>query len=73
MFQNRIKMNIIFWRKVSNYSIIVGTILLIVKIFFLKYLDGIIHIWQILTAIALFGFFLSQLMKLILKAKNNER
>ncbi len=62
-----------FWIKVSNYSIIVCGIVLIVKMFFRKYLENVIIPILFLGGIALLTFFISELMKFIIKEKRNEQ
>lgn len=61
-----------FWIKTSNYSIIVCAIVLISKIFFRKYIESIINYVLLIGAIALFMFFLSELVQ-YLRKRNEER
>lgn len=62
-----------FWKRVSNYSIIVCGIVLIVKMFFRKYVEDII--WPILFigALALLICLFSEIMKFIIKRKKMNR
>ena len=65
-------MNYNFWKKISNYSIFLCGIVLITKMFFKKYIENIIVPILVVGGISLLIFFISELMKFILKQKNND-
>jgi len=60
-----------FWTKISNYSILIGGIVLILKMFFRKYLENIIFPILCVGGVALIIFLLAELMKFILKKDTN--
>jgi len=59
-----------FWTTTSNYSVIVCSIALIVKLFFRQYLEDIIVPILLIGVIAFVIFAISELMKFILKRKS---
>jgi hypothetical protein len=59
-----------FWKKASNYSIAVCGIVLIAKMFFIKYLEKSNVPIFFIAGVALFVFIFSELMKFILKRKS---
>ena len=61
-----------FWKTVSNYSIVVCGIVLILKMFFREYIEGFIWPVLYLGGIALVIFVFSELMKFLIKRKNND-
>lgn len=61
-----------FWRKSSNYSLVVCSIVLIAKMFFRKYLDPIILPIFLIGGFALLVFFISELMKFILNRMKHD-
>jgi hypothetical protein len=59
-----------FWRKVSNYSILISGIALISKMFFRKYIEDII--WPVLL-VGIIAFFVFALAELLLYLNKREK
>lgn len=61
-----------FWRRLSNISGYGGGIMVIIHIFFIKYLEGYIKIILVLEAIIVVVFLSSELMKYLIRRKFNK-
>lgn len=61
--------NYIFWKKISNYSTFVCGIVLIIKMFFRKYVESIIVPILFVGGIALIILVVSEVMKFRIKRK----
>jgi hypothetical protein len=61
-----------FWMKISNYSIIVCGVILVIKMFFKKYLEPYSIQMFFVSGISLTVFLISELMKFIFQKKNYE-
>jgi hypothetical protein len=59
-----------FWRKVSNYSILISGIALILKMYFRKYIEDII--WPVLL-VGIIAFFVFALAELLLYLNKREK
>jgi hypothetical protein len=60
------------WMKISNYSIIVCGVILVIKMFFKKCLEPYSIQMFFISGISLSVFLISELMKFIFKKKNYE-
>ena len=60
------------WDKTSNYSIVICGCALIIKIFFRKYVEGIVLPILFIGVLAFIMFLVSNLMKYIIKKNHNE-
>ncbi len=58
---------ILFWKRVSDVSIAICLIMIIVKMFFRSYIPNFSIVFLIIGGVALLTFLLSEVMKIILK------
>lgn len=70
--QNNNMMNYNFWKKTSTYSTVICGLLLIVLMFFKKYVETFIFPFLTIGVIVLLISIIAELMKFILRRKGNE-
>ncbi len=63
--------NIKFWKSVTNYTVLIGGVLLVAKMFFYEYIEKHIMPFLVVGIIAVLLFLVSELMKVILKNNKN--
>ncbi len=62
---------LIIWQRISNYSTVVCAVVLIAKMFFRKYIEGIMMPMLIVGGIGVIVLLISEIVKFIIKQKNN--